>query len=106
MWRRRSFTRFPTSCARRDHARCVGCGRHDLGARLHHSRRAGAWLRHRHPAAAVRTRDTTHGYDDDWVFKENQTLVIQPNIVTLDEKAGVQTGDLCVITPEGRPLTS
>jgi Xaa-Pro aminopeptidase len=50
---------------------------------------------------AVRTRDTTHGLDDDWVFEENQTLVIQPNIITLDERVGVQIGDLCVVTPAG-----
>ncbi|MPZ52619.1 MAG: M24 family metallopeptidase [Acidimicrobiia bacterium] len=50
---------------------------------------------------AVRTRDTTHSLDDDWVFEENQTLVIQPNVITLDETTGVQIGDLCVVTPDG-----
>jgi Xaa-Pro aminopeptidase len=34
-------------------------------------------------------------------FKINQTVVIQPNVVTLDRKAGVQTGELVVITPRG-----
>jgi hypothetical protein len=28
-------------------------------------------------------------------------MVIQPNIITLDETAGVQTGDLCVVTADG-----
>lgn len=37
----------------------------------------------------------------DWVFKENQTIVIQPNVVTHDESIGVQVGELCVVTPEG-----
>lgn len=50
---------------------------------------------------SVRTRQTTHGLDEDWVFEENQTLVIQPNVVTPDETVGVQIGDLCVITPDG-----
>jgi Xaa-Pro aminopeptidase len=50
---------------------------------------------------AVRTRETTHGLDDDWVFEENQTLVIQPNVITRDERVGVQIGDLCVVTPSG-----
>jgi Xaa-Pro aminopeptidase len=50
---------------------------------------------------SIRTRDTTHGLDDDWVFEAGQTVVIQPNVVTLDETAGVQVGELCVVTDEG-----
>ena len=50
---------------------------------------------------AVRTRETTHGLDDDWVFEANQTLVIQPNVITRDERVGVQIGDLCVVTASG-----
>lgn len=50
---------------------------------------------------SIRTRQTTHGIDDDWVFEENETLVIQPNVITRDETVGVQIGDLCVVTPEG-----
>lgn len=50
---------------------------------------------------SVRTRQTSHGLDEDWVFEENQTLVIQPNIVTPDESVGVQIGDLCVVTESG-----
>jgi hypothetical protein len=34
-------------------------------------------------------------------FKVGQTVVIQPNVVTLDRKAGVQTGELVVITARG-----
>ena len=48
----------------------------------------------------VRTRATTH-IDEPWTFRENQTIVIQPNVITLDEQAGVQTGDLCVVTADG-----
>jgi hypothetical protein len=29
------------------------------------------------------------------------TIVIQPNVVTRDESAGVQTGELIAVTPEG-----
>lgn len=50
---------------------------------------------------SLRTRQTTHDVDDDWVFEENQTIVIQPNVITEDETAGVQTGDLCVVTEQG-----
>ena len=34
-------------------------------------------------------------------FQVNQTVVIQPNVVTPDSKAGVQTGQLVVITEDG-----
>ncbi len=44
---------------------------------------------------------------DPWTFAENQTVVVQPNIVTPDERLGVQVGDLCVVTADGaRPLHS
>jgi Xaa-Pro aminopeptidase len=49
---------------------------------------------------SLRTRSTTQ-IDDPWVFRENQTIVIQPNVITLDETVGVQTGDLCVVTADG-----
>jgi hypothetical protein len=34
-------------------------------------------------------------------FRAGQTVVIQPNVVTQDHKAGVQTGQLVVITKDG-----
>jgi Xaa-Pro dipeptidase len=37
----------------------------------------------------------------DTPFQANQTVVIQPNVVTRDGKAGVQTGQLVVITKDG-----
>lgn len=49
---------------------------------------------------SMRTRQTTQ-VDDPWVFEEGQTMVIQPNVITLDETVGVQTGDLCVVTADG-----
>ena len=50
---------------------------------------------------SIRTRDTTHGIDDEWVFEAGQTIVIQPNVVSADETAGVQVGELCVVTDDG-----
>jgi Xaa-Pro aminopeptidase len=50
---------------------------------------------------SIRTRDTTHGLDDDWVFEAGQTIVIQPNVISLDETVGVQVGELCVVTDQG-----
>jgi Xaa-Pro dipeptidase len=34
-------------------------------------------------------------------FRAGQTVVIQPNVVTRDGKAGVQTGEMVVITENG-----
>lgn len=49
---------------------------------------------------SLRTRADTHQVDE-WAFEAGQTVVIQPNVITLDEKLGVQMGDLCVVTEEG-----
>ncbi|MGH8944069.1 MAG: M24 family metallopeptidase [Acidimicrobiia bacterium] len=37
----------------------------------------------------------------DMVLEEGMVLVIQPNVITTDEKAGVQTGQLVVVTDDG-----
>lgn len=50
---------------------------------------------------SIRTRQTTHGVDDDWVFESGQTIVIQPNVISNDETVGVQVGELCVVTDNG-----
>jgi Xaa-Pro aminopeptidase len=41
----------------------------------------------------------------DLTLEEGMALVLQPNVITTDEKAGVQTGHLVVVTGDGhRPL--
>ncbi len=47
--------------------------------------------------------DTTRMLDDvpDFTLEEGMTIVIQPNVVTPDESAGVQTGELVAVTSEG-----
>ncbi len=41
----------------------------------------------------------------DLVLEEGMALVIQPNVITTDERAGVQTGHLVMVTADGwRPL--
>ncbi len=51
---------------------------------------------HSRPAAAAKP---------DFVLEENMCLVVQPNVVTKDWSAGVQTGHLILVTREGyRPL--
>ena len=37
----------------------------------------------------------------DFTFEKNHMLVIQPNVITPDRKAGVQTGECVVITDDG-----
>ena len=36
-----------------------------------------------------------------FTFKENMCVVVQPNVVTDDERAGVQLGNLFLITADG-----
>lgn len=49
---------------------------------------------------SIRTRHTSHG-EAPWTFERNQTIVIQPNVITPDERLGVQVGDLCVVGADG-----
>ena len=47
--------------------------------------------------------DKTRMLEDvlDFTFEEGMTVVIQPNVVTRDERAGVQTGELVAVTSDG-----
>jgi Xaa-Pro aminopeptidase len=47
--------------------------------------------------------DTTRTLEDvpDFTLEEGMTIVIQPNVVTPDESAGVQTGELVAVTADG-----
>ena len=37
----------------------------------------------------------------DFTFAAGMTVVVQPNVVTPDETAGVQTGELMLVTEDG-----
>jgi len=37
----------------------------------------------------------------DEPFRAGMTVVIQPNVVTKDHRAGVQTGEMVLVTPDG-----
>ena len=37
----------------------------------------------------------------DMSFEAGMTVVVQPNVITTDERAGVQTGGLVLITDDG-----
>jgi Xaa-Pro aminopeptidase len=49
----------------------------------------------------LRTRKTSAGPAQPFTFKENMTIVIQPNIITEDEHMGLQVGELVQVTPLG-----
>jgi Xaa-Pro dipeptidase len=47
--------------------------------------------------------DRTRTLEDvpDFTLEEGMTIVVQPNVVTRDETAGVQTGELILVSPDG-----
>jgi Xaa-Pro aminopeptidase len=45
--------------------------------------------------------DLEAGTAADFTFAEGMTVVIQPNVITPDEQAGVQTGELVLVTETG-----
>jgi Xaa-Pro aminopeptidase len=49
----------------------------------------------------LRTPATSHGAIPDFTFEENMCVVVQPNVITPDERAGVQVGELLRITADG-----
>ena len=51
------------------------------------------------PVLGSRSRPSAHVPDEP--FRAGMTVVVQPNVVTPDGKAGVQTGAMVLITPTG-----
>ena len=49
----------------------------------------------------LKTRRTTHTPVKGFVFRENMVVVVQPNVVREDARAGVQVGETVRITKEG-----
>ncbi|GIU91704.1 MAG: hypothetical protein KatS3mg011_0610 [Acidimicrobiia bacterium] len=49
----------------------------------------------------LRTRHTSHTPPPDLRLASGMTLVVQPNVITPDERAGVQTGGLVLVTDDG-----
>ena len=47
------------------------------------------------------TRSRQLGPVPDFTFASGMTVVVQPNVVTPDETAGVQTGELLLVTEDG-----
>ncbi|MGZ6392318.1 MAG: M24 family metallopeptidase, partial [Ktedonobacterales bacterium] len=49
----------------------------------------------------IRTRQTGGTSTPTFTFEENMTVVIQPNVITLDEHMGLQVGELVRVTHAG-----
>jgi Xaa-Pro aminopeptidase len=49
----------------------------------------------------LRTRRTSARPPRPFTFRENMTIVIQPNVITEDERMGVQVGELVRVTRTG-----
>jgi Xaa-Pro dipeptidase len=47
------------------------------------------------------SRSRALGAVPDFTFEAGMTVVVQPNVVTPDERAGVQTGELLLVTEDG-----
>lgn len=50
---------------------------------------------------ALRTPASTMGEVPDFTFEAGMTVVVQPNVVTQDERAGVQLGELLLVGEDG-----
>ena len=49
----------------------------------------------------LRTRQTSAKPAEPFAFKENMTIVVQPNVISEDERMGVQVGELLRVTATG-----
>jgi Xaa-Pro dipeptidase len=52
-------------------------------------------------APFLRTRRTTRGAGHTFTFEEGMVIVVQPNVVTPDERMGVQVGEMLHVTASG-----
>jgi Xaa-Pro aminopeptidase len=53
------------------------------------------------PVIGAGTRRLGPSAVPDFTFERGMTVVVQPNVVTKDERAGVQTGELVLVTQDG-----
>jgi Xaa-Pro dipeptidase len=49
----------------------------------------------------LRTKKTSHHPPGGFVFRRNMTVVIQPNVISKDERMGIQLGNLMLVTENG-----
>ena len=54
----------------------------------------------------LRTRQTSARPPQPFVFRENMTIVIQPNVIATDQRMGVQVGELVRGNPRWHRVTA
>ena len=52
-------------------------------------------------APYLRTRRTTHGTAPSFTYRKNMLVVVQPNVVSVDQRMGVQVGEMVRVTETG-----
>jgi Xaa-Pro aminopeptidase len=84
-----------------DRAEAINAAGFDIWDDLVHSYGGGGYLP---PIIRTRTnRGATH--DDDWVYPEGAVVVVQPNVISLPARAGVQVGNSMWLRADGVEVT-
>ncbi|MGZ3582355.1 MAG: M24 family metallopeptidase [Ktedonobacterales bacterium] len=78
-----------------DAAECIHAGGYSICDDLVHGF-GGGYLQ-----PVIRTRQTGGTQTPSFTLEENMTVVIQPNVITLDEQMGLQVGELVRVTRTG-----
>lgn len=79
-----------------DAASCIARSGFTISDDLLHGYGGGGYL-----PPVLGTRERPSASVPDFTFAENMTIVVQPSIITKDGRAGVQTGELLLITKTG-----
>jgi Xaa-Pro aminopeptidase len=79
-----------------DAASCIARSGFTISDDLLHGYGGGGYL-----PPVLGTRERPSASVPDFTFAENMTIVVQPSVITKDGRAGVQTGELLLITKTG-----
>jgi Xaa-Pro dipeptidase len=79
-----------------DAASCIARSGFTISDDLLHGYGGGGYL-----PPVLGTRERPSASVPDFTFKANMTIVVQPSVITKDGRAGVQTGELLLITNDG-----
>jgi Xaa-Pro aminopeptidase len=79
-----------------DAASCIAQSGFTISDDLVHGYGGGGYL-----PPVLGTRERPSDKVPDFRFAENMTIVVQPSVITKDGKAGVQTGELLLVTKTG-----
>jgi Xaa-Pro aminopeptidase len=84
-----------------DRAEAINAAGFDIWDDLVHSYGGGGYL-----PPIIRTRSNRGAtHDDDWVYPEGAVVVVQPNVISLPARAGVQVGNSMWLRADGVEVT-